>query len=162
MRERRVTLLFCLFFLLSFVSCGRVRDGLIEIPAKATSCATTADCPLISLGFTPAGIAIDVSGNIWVTNDTSSGSVTEIPSSASVSCSTCLTFSGFSDPVAVAMNTTLTTPWIANSGSGGTSPPGIVEITETSFCVSGFSGGCPVITHFTQPIGLAFDSGGNL
>jgi streptogramin lyase len=236
--------------------------GLLEIPAGANSCATTFDCPLISLGFTPAGIAVDsnhnvwvtdsstdsvtkipftsntypsscsppsscptfsgfpfssptgiavdTSGNVWVTNDSStSGSVTEIPygtnltscssgcttfsgssyfssptgiavdsqnniwvtndtspgwvteipssavSSASCSSSSCPTYSGFSNPVAVSL--TGSTPWVANSGTGGSYPQAIVEIISS--CTSS---GCPEITHFTQPVGLAFDSSGNL
>ena len=231
--------------------------GLMEIPSTATSCATTTDCPLISLGFTPAGIAVDSLGNIWVTNDTTSGSVTEIPvsiashftgttscpssscptftgfssptgiagdsnkniwvtntssnsvteiPSGAASCSSCKTFSGdfssptgiavdsnnnvwvtndssssgsvtkisstaaisgtcsptycptflgFSNPVAVA--TTGTTPWVANSGSGGSYPQAVVEINNS--CTSSV---CPQITHFTQPVGLAFDPSGNL
>jgi hypothetical protein len=107
---------------------------------------------------------VDSQNNIWVTNKTSSGSVTEIPfsnNSYPSSCSSsCPTYSGFSDPVAVVFNSG-TTPWIANSGTG-TYTPGIVEITNTSLCVSGSSSGCPEITHFTQPVGLAFDSSGNL
>ena len=189
------------------------QSGVLEIPSTATSCATTNDCPLISLGFTPAGIAVDSSHNVWVTNDSStSGSVTKIPvgntscsppsscptitgfnsptgiavdtsgnvwvtndsstsgsvmeipfgtTTTSCSSSSCPTYSGFSNPVAVAFNPTGTTPWIANSGTG-TYTPGIVEITEKPPCVSGSSSGCPEITHFTQPVGLAFDSSGNL
>ena len=245
-------------------------NGLMKIPAGATSCAITSSCPLISLGFTPAGIAVDGSGNVWVTNDVTSGSVTKIPSSiasssnsvtcsssncptfsgfnsptgiavdgsgnvwvtnpsqgsvtkilsstasssTSVTCSSsnCPTFSGFNSPTGivvdgsgnvwvtndvtsgavteissstassstsvicsssscpifsgfsnpVAITTTNTTPWVANRGSTGTYSPGIVEITGISPCVSGSSSGCPEITHFTNPVGLAFDTSGNL
>ena len=136
----------------------------MEIPAGATSCATTTDCPLLDLGFTPAGIAVDSSNNVWVTNDTSPGSVTEIPynttSTYCSSSSSCPTFSGFSNPVAV--TTTGTTPWVANTGTGTADSPGIVEITQSSTCDSGSSGGCPSITQFTKPVGLAFDIHGNL
>ncbi|MDA8027513.1 MAG: NHL repeat-containing protein, partial [Nitrospiraceae bacterium] len=135
-------------------------NSVTEIPASATSCSS---CKTFS-GFTsPTGIAVDTSGNVWVTNDSStSGSVTEIPFGTTTSCSSsCPTYSGFSNPVAVAFNPTGTTPWIANSGTG-TYTPGIVEITEKPPCVSSSSSGCPEITHFTQPVGLAFDSSGNL
>ena len=130
--------------------------GLMEIPAGATSCATTTDCPLFSLRFSPTGIAVDSKNNVWVTNDTSPGSVTEIPyGSTTYSCSNCTTFSGFSDPVAV--TTTGTYPWVANSGTGSSYSPGVVEIVSS--CPSG---GCPSITHFTQPVGLAYDTSRNL
>ena len=225
--------------------------GLMEIPAKATSCATASDCPILTLGFGPAGIVVDGSGNIWVTNtgngtvmeinsscfsspsscptfsvstyfsnptgiavdsnnniwvtNTGNGTVTEITSgtttcssskcptfsgstyfsnptgiavdsknnvwvtntgngtvteitSGITTCSSstnCPTFLGFSDPGAV--TTTGTTPWVANSGTGSSYSPGVVEINSP--CQSG---GCPEITHFTQPVGLAFDTSGNL
>ncbi len=221
--------------------------GLMEIPAKATSCATASDCPLFPLGFGPAGIVVDSKNNIWVTNDTSTGSVTKIPfgtttcssspsscptfsgftsptgiavdssndiwvtntgngtvteiPSGANSCSSCKTFSGFTSPTGIAVDsknnvwvtntgngtvteitsgtttcssstncptflgfsdpvavtTTGTTPWVANSGTGSSYSPGVVEINSS--CQSG---GCPEITHFTQPVGLAFDTSGNL
>lgn len=46
---------------------------------------------------------------------------------------------------------------MANSGSG-TYSPGVVAMTSS--CNS--NGGCPEITGFTQPVGLAFDSSQNL
>ena len=103
------------------------------------------------------GIVADGSGNIWVTNDISSGSVTEIKLPAS-SCSSCTTYHGFSNPVAVAVASSGGFPWVANSGSG-TYSPGVVAM-NLSYC--GTSGGCPEITGFTQPVGLAFDSSSNL
>jgi hypothetical protein len=103
---------------------------------------------------------VDSNHNIWVTNDTTPGSVTEIPyinNSYPTSCSSsCPTFSGFSLPVAV--TTTGTTPWVANSGTGGSYPQAVVEINGS--CNP--TGVCPQITHFTKPVGLAFDTSGNL
>jgi len=57
----------------------------------------------------------------------------------------------------VAVALTGSTPWVANSGTGGSYPQAIVEIISS--CTSS---GCPDISHFTQPVGLAFDSSGNL
>ena len=147
-------------------------NSVTEIPSStasnfsSTSCSSNS-CPTISGFSSPTGIAVDSQNNIWVTNDSSTGSITEIPfsnNSYPSSCSSttpCPTFSGFSNPVAIAFNPTGTTPWVANSGTG-TYTPGIVEITGTSLCVSGSSSGCPEITNFTNPVGLAFDSSGNL
>ena len=234
-----------------------VTHGVMEIPKDATSCATSTECPIVTLGFTPAGIAADGSGNIWVTNntsgsvteitttaisnkscsssscpifsnyfsspvgiaadgsgsiwvtdDTSSGKVTDIKLPATSNCSSCTTFSGsfsspvgivadgsgniwvtndtspgsvteikvgasscsssadcptyggFSNPVAVAVVTSGGVPWVANSSQGSVYPPGVVAMTSSSPCTT--SGGCPEITGFTQPVGLAFDSSLNL
>ncbi|MDA8028504.1 MAG: hypothetical protein M0Z25_05955 [Nitrospiraceae bacterium] len=134
-----------------------------EIPTSAISAAScsfsSSPCKTFS-GFTsPTGIAVDSNNNIWVTNDTSTGTVTEIPSNvipSSTSCSSsCPTFSGFSYPVAV--TTTGTIPWVANTRTGSSYSPGIVEIVSS--CPSG---SCSEITHFSKPVGLAFDTSGNL
>jgi hypothetical protein len=109
------------------------------------------------------GIAADGSGNIWVTNDTPSGSVTEITSAAvnasSCSSSPCTTYHGFSNPLAVAVSPSGGYVWVANSGSGTSYSPGVVAMTSSC---STTGGGCPEITGFTKPVGLAFDSSSNL
>ena len=110
-----------------------VTDGVMEIPKGATSCATTSDCPVITLNFTPAGIAADSSGNIWVT-DTSSGSVTEITTNAikAQSCSSyCTIFtSSFSSPVGIAADgsSSTSTIWVTNDISSGS----VTEITTNA------------------------------
>ena len=127
---------------------------------KAQSCSSY--CTIFTSSFSsPVGIVADGSGNIWVTNDTSPGSVTEIKVGAS-SCSSsadCPTYGGFSNPVAVAVASG-GVPWVANSSQGSVYPPGVVAMTSSSPCTT--SGGCPEITGFTQPVGLAFDSSLNL
>ena len=138
-----------------------------EITASAISnqtCASTTTCTTFSSSTyfsSPVGIVADGSGNIWVTNDISSGSVTKITSGTTTCSSTsCPTYKGFSNPVAVAVATAAGgDPWVANSGQGSAYSPGVVAMTSS--CTSS-GGGCPEITGFTQPVGLAFDSSSNL
>ena len=110
-----------------------VSDGVMEIPKGATSCATTTDCPVITLSFTPAGITADSSGNIWVSNDGSTPSVTEIPKTATSCSSSCATFSGsgyFSSPVGIAAEGSGSniTIWVTDDTSSGS----VTEISKTA------------------------------
>nr|EES52348.1 MAG: hypothetical protein UBAL3_94240141 [Leptospirillum ferrodiazotrophum] len=133
-------------------------DEVTEIKLPATSCSSSCNTFSGSSHFSsPVGIVADGSGNIWVTNETGN-SVTEIPSTATSNCSSCTTYTGFSNPVAVAVVTSGGVPWVANSSQGSVYSPGVVAMTSS--CSS--SGGCPEITGFTQPVGLAFDSSLNL
>ncbi|EQD25354.1 MAG: hypothetical protein D084_Lepto4C00170G0001 [Leptospirillum sp. Group IV 'UBA BS'] len=137
--------------------------GLMEIPAKTTSCSPASNCPTLSLGFTPAGIAVDGSGNVWVTNDSSSGSVTEISSSAisSGSCSSsCTNFSGFSNPTGIAVDGSGNV-WVTNDSSSSGSVTEIPKGTSSTSCSSSctkFSGS----TYFSSPTGIAVDSNNNV
>ncbi|MDA8027776.1 MAG: hypothetical protein M0Z25_02175, partial [Nitrospiraceae bacterium] len=138
--------------------------GVMEIPSTATSCATAADCPLISLGFTPAGIAVDSSHNVWVTNDTSPGSVTKIPvGNTSCSSSSCPTLSGsfFSSPTGIAVDTSGNV-WVTDST--GNSVTEIPSSTASSFTSTSCSppSSCPTITGFNSPTGIAVDTSGNV
>ena len=134
-----------------------VTDGVMEIPEGTTSCATTTDCPIITVGFTPAGIAADKNGSIWVTDDTSSGSVTEIKTNATSDCSSsCTTFSGsnyFSSPVGIAADGSGNI-WVTNDTSSGS----VTEIKSGSTCCTTFSGS----TYFSSPVGIAADGSGNI
>ena len=127
--------------------------GLMEIPAKTTSCSPASNCPTLSLGFTPAGIAVDGSGNVWVTNDSSSsGSVTEIPKgTSSTSCSSsCTKFSGstyFSSPTGIAVDSN-NNVWVTNDSSTGS----VTEIKSGSSSCTKFSG-------FSSPVAVATYSG---
>ena len=49
---------------------------------------------------------------------------------------------------------------MANNSQGSVYSPGVVAMTSSSSCTT--SGGCPEITGFTTPVGLAFDSSSNL
>ena len=134
-----------------------VTSGVMEIPKSATSCATTAECPIVSLTFTPAGITADGSGNIWVTN-TSSDEVTEIKPGAT----SCTTFSGssyFSSPVGIAADSS-NNIWVTDD----TSPGSVTEITTTAISnKSCFSSSCPTfLSYFSSPVGIAADGSGNI
>ena len=139
-----------------------VTPGVLKIPYGTTSCPSLTACPIISVGFTPAGIASDKSGNIWVTNDTSPGSVTEIKSGAtSCSSTNCTTFSNsgyFSSPVGIAADSSGNI-WVTDDS---TNSPSVTEIklpatSCTSSCTT-FSGS----SYFTSPVGIAADSSGNI
>jgi hypothetical protein len=138
----------------------------MEIPKGTTSCATTTDCPIISLTFTPAGIAADGSGNIWVTDDTSSGSVTEITSAAvsNASCSSCNTYntSGyFSSPVGIAADGS-SNIWVTNNSGNS-----VTEITSTAIKNASCSFSCTTFSnsstsYFSSPLGIVADGSGNI
>ncbi len=140
-----------------------VSVGVLKIPSGTTSCPSLTACPIISVGFTPAGIAADSSGNIWVTNNTGD-SVTEIPKNASSCPSTyCATFSNsstgtyFSSPVGIVADGSGNI-WVTND----TSPGSVTEIKSgaspsCSSCTT-FSGS----SYFTSPVGIVADSSSNI
>ena len=136
-----------------------VTDGVMEIPEGTTSCATTTDCPIITVGFTPAGIAADKNGSIWVTDDTSSGSVTEIKTNATSDCSSsCTTFSGstyFSSPVGIAADGSGNI-WVTNDTSSGS----VTEITSTATSCSSTT--CPNYGGFSSPVAVAVSPSGGV
>ena len=135
-----------------------VTHGVMEIPKDATSCATSTECPIVTLGFTPAGITADGSGStstIWVTNETGN-SVTEIPSTATSKCSSCTTFSGsFPSPVGIAADGSGNI-WVTDDTSSG-------EVTEIkSGAPSSCSSSCTTFSgSFSSPVGIAADGSGS-
>ena len=131
-----------------------VSGGVLKIPYGTTSCPSLTACPIISVGFTPAGIAADSSGNIWVTDDSAS-EVTEIKPGATSSCTStsCTTFtsssSSFSSPVGIAADSSGNI-WVTNDISSGS----VTEIKPgaTSSCSSSY---CTTYNGFSNPVDVA-------
>jgi hypothetical protein len=103
---------------------------------------------------TPYNIAIDGSGNAWVTNN-SANSITELSSSGSpISPAAGYTGAGLSFPQGIAIDS-LGNAWVANDGNGSVS-----ELSNSGTPISpstGYTGG-----GLNQPQGIAIDGGGNV
>jgi hypothetical protein len=115
----------------------------------------------IALSFTagglvqgPTGIAIDGSGNVWITNN-SSNSVTELSSvGAPLSPSTGYTGGGLQGPIGIAIDDS-GNAWVANRSGNS-----ITELSTSGAPVSpstGFIGG-----GLTSPFSIAIDASGNV
>jgi hypothetical protein len=102
----------------------------------------------------PTGIAIDGSGNVWVTNN-SSNSVTELSSvGAPLSPSTGYTGGGLQGPIGIAIDDS-GNAWVANRSGNS-----ITELSKSGAPVSpstGFIGG-----GLTSPLSIAIDASGNV
>ena len=139
-----------------------VTSSVLKIPYGTTSCPSLTACPIISVGFTPAGIASDKFGNIWVTN-TSSNEVTEITTTAisnkSCSSSSCPIFSNyFSSPVGIAADGSgsTSTIWVTNETGNS-----VTEISSTANSCT--SSSCTTFSNsFSSPVGIVADSSGNI
>ncbi len=96
----------------------------------------------VNVGY---GIAIDKSGNIWMTNSSSSGTVTKLsPTGANPG-----TFTVGNHPVGIAIDAP-GHAWVADNGSGS-----VTELSPTGANLGTFPAG-------TFPIGIAVDASGNV
>ena len=151
-----------------FVSGGDPSKPNTYCNSGITGCTTTG-------GFhfsTPVGIAVDGSGNVWVTNN-GNNSVTEIvasaPASPAVFCNTgqtgCTKTGGFnfSTPVGIAVDGSGNV-WVTNKGNNS-----VTEIVASNpaspavFCNTGATG-CTINGDYSlnSPTGVALDNSGNV
>lgn len=151
-----------------FVSGGNPDKPNTYCNTGTTGCTTTA-------GFNfsaPEGVAVDGSGNVWVTN-TGNNSVTEIlastPGTPSVFCNTgatgCTTTAGFNlnAPVGVAVDGSGNV-WVTNTGNNSvTEILASTPATPSVYCNTGATG-CTSTNafNFNVPTGVAVDNSGNL
>jgi sugar lactone lactonase YvrE len=100
----------------------------------------------------PQGIAIDGSGNVWVTND-GVASVTKLSSLGAVATGSPFTGGGISTPYGIAIDGS-GNAWVANSGSG--------SVTELSATGAPSSGSPYTVCNLSGPKGIAIDGSGNV
>ena len=100
--------------------------------------------PTIAVGSYPSGIAIDASGNVWVTNN-GSNTVTELSSTGS----TIGTYSVGSGPWGIAIDSSGNV-WVANSDTNN-----VTELSSTGSTIGTYSVG-------SYPERIAIDSSGNV
>jgi streptogramin lyase len=101
--------------------------------------------------FSPYGIAIDASGNAWVTNE-SGRSIVKAPALSSTFATTTFTLGGLLAPRGISIDRSGNL-WIANTG-GNT----VVELSSSGTLLSGggYTGG-----GISAPVAIANDSAGN-
>jgi streptogramin lyase len=102
-------------------------------------------------GVSPIGVAIDGSGNVWVTDD-ANGVLELSPTGSLVSPTTGFTGGGLSGPIAIAIDASGNV-WVANRGGS------VSEFRPNGSALSpstGFTGG-----GINQPNGIAIDASGN-
>ena len=110
----------------------------------------------------PFGVAIDVSGSVWVANN-SSDSVTKLDSSgAAISPVAGFTGGGLNNPLDLAIDT-LGNVWIANNagainGGGGNGNSNVTELDQNGSPLSGPSGFAA--GNLTSAVGVAIDLNG--
>ena len=96
------------------------------------------------VGFLPAGIAIDASGNVWVAN-VNSNTVTELsPTGATKG-----TYNVGSNPEGIVIDAS-GNAWVANDGSSN-----VTELSPTGATIT-------TVTVGTNPAGIAIDASGNV
>ena len=138
-------------------------NGLKEITSSAASagfCSASTCLIFSSVGSTSfsnlSGIAIDISGNIWV-SDSAKNNIVEIPSGKTPSnCGGCISIGGaFKNPSGIAVDNSGNI-WVSNTGNNN-----VIEIPK-NFTSTSCSTNCTLIGGFSQPSGIAVDGGNSV
>jgi hypothetical protein len=109
------------------------------------------------LTTTPFGLAVDASGNVWVTGGTF---LCEFSPLGVPTPSSCYTGGGLADAFAVAIDSTGNV-WVTNSGGGASAIGSVSEFSSTGSVIStgmyGYTAG-----NLDFPYGIAIDGNGNV
>jgi streptogramin lyase len=109
----------------------------------------------------PSGLAIDAAGNAWVTNQTASGSVTELNSSGALVNNYNPAGSNFDLPLGVAIDAS-GNAWVVNDEGGSDTNGSVTELNSSGALVGSYNNTNTTGANFNGPDWLAIDASGNV